>query len=146
MASVSGSSLWARLRWLVLALVAVIALGVTGYMVLEGWSLLDALYMTLLTLTTVGIREVRPLDASGKVLTIGLLAMGVGLVLVTLSLVARWIAEGQLGAIGRRRRMQRRIDEVSDHFIVGAYGRVGRAVAREFEAATSSTTPRSSRC
>jgi len=129
-----ADSLWNRLRWLILLLGAVLAYGVAGYVLIEGWSFVDALYMTVLTLSTVGLKEVRPLDTSGKAFTVSLMVMGVGLVLVTLSLTARWVAEGQLGARGRRRRMQRRIDNLTDHFIICAYGRVGRAAAREFEA------------
>jgi voltage-gated potassium channel len=119
---------------MVLVLV-VVAYGVAGYMVLEDWSLLDALFMTVTTLTTVGFREVRPLDASGRVFTISLIVLGVGLVLVTIAVTAAWVLEGTWGERNRRRRMRRRIEELSDHFIVCAYGRVGRAVARELEAA-----------
>jgi voltage-gated potassium channel len=123
-----------RLGLLFLLLVAAIIYGVAGYMLLEGWSLLDALYMTVITLTTVGFREIRILDTTGRLFTISLLTIGVGFVLISISLVAGWIAEGDLGLAARRRRMKRRIDAMSEHFIVCAYGRVGRAVAREFEA------------
>jgi voltage-gated potassium channel len=126
--------LWRRARWLFLALACAIVYGVVGYMLLEGWSMLDALYMTITTLTTVGFREVRPLDSSGMVFTLSVITIGVGLVLVTIAVVAQWILEGGWSRQARRRRMQRRIEEMSDHFIVCAYGRVGRAVARELEA------------
>ncbi len=125
---------WARLRWLIALTAAVIAYGVTGYMLLERWSFLDALYMTLITLTSVGFEEVRQLDSSGEVFTISLLLMGVSFVVVTLSLIAASVAEGALGERGRRRRMQRRLGAMRDHFIICAYGRVGRTVARELEA------------
>jgi voltage-gated potassium channel len=115
-------------------LVAVaLAYGVAGYMVLEGWSFLDALYMTVTTLTTVGFREVRPLDDSGRVFTLTVMAVGVGLVLVTIAVTAQWVLEGTWSERSRRRRMDRRIAQLRDHFIVCAYGRVGRAVARELE-------------
>lgn len=123
------------LAWLLSLLALVLAYGTVGYAVLEGWSLLDALYMTVITLSTVGFREVRPLDASGRVFTMTLIALGVGLVLVAASVLAarlfeeeRWVRRGRL-------RMQRRIEAMRDHFIVCAYGRVGRAVARELEGA-----------
>jgi voltage-gated potassium channel len=125
---------WSPLLWPALALVGVLFYGVAGYMFLEEWSFVDALYMTVLTLTTVGFKEVRPLDSGGRVFTIGLIVMGVTIALVTLSLVARSIAEGELGHRSRRRRMQRRVDRMNDHYIVCAYGRVGRTVARELEA------------
>ena len=100
-------------------------------MVFEDWSFLDALYMTVITLTTVGFREVRPLDATGQVFTIVLLVMGVGLALITVALIAQMVAESQLGVRSRRRRMEREIDRLRDHTIICAYGRVGRAAARE---------------
>jgi voltage-gated potassium channel len=124
---------WKRLRWLVLALAFAVAYGVAGYIVFERWSLADSLYMTLLVLSTVGFREVRPLDASGRVFTASLIVVGVALVLVTVTMVAMWVAESNLGLARRKRQMQKRIDALRDHFIVCAYGRVGRAVARELE-------------
>jgi voltage-gated potassium channel len=118
----------------VLALGVALAYGVSGYMLLEGWPFLDALYMTVTTFTTVGFREVRPLDDAGRVFTLSVIAIGVALVLITIALAAQWVIEGQWGERTRRRRMQRRIDGLSDHYLICAYGRVGRAIAREFEA------------
>jgi voltage-gated potassium channel len=132
--SSADQSPWRPLRLPALLLAAVLAVGVGGFMIGEGWSFVDAVYMTLMILTTVGLREVEPLDSSGKVLVITLMVMGVTLVLLTLSLAARSIAEGGLGERARRRRMQRRIDDISDHYIVCAYGRVGRTVAQELKA------------
>jgi voltage-gated potassium channel len=125
------SALSRRVRWAFAALAAVFAFGVVGYMVFEDWSFLDALYMTVITLTTVGFREVRPLDATGQVFTIVLLVMGVGLALITVALIAQMVTESQLGVRSRRRRMEREIDRLRDHTIICAYGRVGRAAARE---------------
>lgn len=105
--------------------------GVIGYMLVEGWSFLDSLYMTVITLGTVGFREVRPLDANGMIFTITLVLMGVVIVLVTVTTIAAWVSDEQLGKMRRRRRMEKRFDRLSNHFIVCAYGRVGRAVARE---------------
>ncbi|MGZ5350766.1 MAG: potassium channel family protein [Actinomycetota bacterium] len=133
MSASPSADLRRRLRWVIAALIAVVAFGVVGYMVLEGWSVLDALYMTVLTLTTVGFREIRPLDTSGRVFTIVLILMGVGLALVAVSLIARLVADPDAGARTRRRRMQRQIDALHDHTIICAYGRVGRAVARELQ-------------
>jgi voltage-gated potassium channel len=127
--------LFHRLRWLFVLMAGVVLYGVAGYMLLEGWSFIDALYMTAITLTTVGFREVRPLDTGGRIFTMTLIAFGAGLVLIAVTLVAGWIAEGHWTVEVRRRRMQRRIDAMSDHYVLCAYGRVGRAVAREFEAA-----------
>jgi voltage-gated potassium channel len=103
-------------------------------MVVEGWGFIDSLYMTAITFSTVGFREVRPLDTSGKLFSITVIVVGVVILFITISLTARWIAEVQLGPRTRRKRMERRIEALHDHYIVCAYGRVGRAIAREFEA------------
>ncbi len=123
-----------RIRWAAVLLAIALAYGVTGYMLLQGWSFLDALYMTVTTFTTVGFREVRPLDDAGRVFTLSVIAIGVALVLITIALAAQWVIEGQWGERTRRKRMQRRIDGLSGHYLICAYGRVGRAIAREFEA------------
>lgn len=115
-------------------LVLALAYGVAGYMLLEGWDFLDALYMTVTTFSTVGFREIRPLSDAGRIFTLTVIAVGVGLVLITVALAAQWVIEGEWGERTRRRRMQRRIDALADHYLICAYGRVGRAIAREFEA------------
>lgn len=125
---------WVRMRWPLLMLAGVFTYSVTGLMILEGFSFVNAVYMTVVTLTTVGFREVEPLGTVGKLFMTSVIVMGVGLVLVSIAMVARYIEEGGFGEWGRRRRMQRRIDNLKDHFIICAYGRVGRTVAREFEA------------
>jgi voltage-gated potassium channel len=89
--------------------------------------------MTVMTLTTVGYREVRPLDTTGQFFTITLIVLGVTLILITASLAATTISQRDFGQTSRRRRMQRRIDALRNHYIVCAYGRVGRAVAGQFE-------------
>ena len=124
---------WRRLVWPAALLVGIAVYGVAGYMLLEGWSFFDAAYMVVLILSSVGFREVRPLDFSGQLFTISLMVLGVTLLLVTVALVAQAVAEGGRGARGRRRRMQRGVDRMSGHFIVCGYGRVGRTVARELE-------------
>ena len=113
-------------------LTGAIAFGTIGYRLIEGMSLLDAVYMTVTTLTTVGFREVQPLGTGGRVFTILLILIGVVGMFVTVAIVAQLIASGELGQPLRRRRMEKRIDSLNGHFIVCAYGRVGRAAAEEF--------------
>lgn len=121
------------MRWPALLTIVVLTYGVLGYALLFGWSLVDALYMTLITLTTVGFGEIRELTPAGRIFTMSLLLGGVTLVILTLSLVATAIAEGGLRR-SRRRRMEKRIDLLRDHYIVAAYGRVGRTVVEELGA------------
>jgi len=106
--------------------------GVTGYMVIERWSFIDALYMTILTITTVGYGEVQPLSQSGKVFSIVLMAGGVGGVLYTLSLFIQYLLEGQFGITLRRRRMKTEIAKQKEHVILCGYGRMGREIAHTF--------------
>jgi voltage-gated potassium channel len=114
-----------------LLLVAVTGYGVVGYRVLEGWSLLDALYMTVITLATVGFHEVQPLDAKGQVFTISLILAGVMSLFVGLGVVTELVVSGQLARVLRRKRMDRRIGRLDQHTVICAYGRVGRAVTEE---------------
>jgi voltage-gated potassium channel len=111
--------------------VGVTVYGVVGYRVVAGWSLLDALYMTVITLATVGFREVQPLDAKGQAFTISLILAGVMALFVALGSVTELVVSGQLARALRRRRMDARIGRLDQHTVICAYGRVGRAVAEE---------------
>lgn len=112
-------------------LAAVTAFGTIGYIVIEGWPFLDALYMTVTAVTTVGFREVHPLDTAGIVFTIGLLLVGVGVAFYILTAMVATIIEGELVAQFGRRRMRVNIEHLKDHYIVCGYGRVGEEVAGE---------------
>lgn len=111
------------------ALVAVIALGTLGYWLL-GFSLLDALYQTTITVTTVGYREVEDFGTSEKVFTMIFLFLGVGVVLYTLTALLGLIIEGYLDNAWGRRRMERAIARMSGHTVICGWGRVGKATAQ----------------
>ena len=125
---------WRRLVTGLSALVAVMALGTLGY-VAFGFDGLDALYQTVTTVTTVGFQEIRPLSDWERVFTIVLILVGVGTALYTLSALIEVLVGGELGGTFGRRRMQRRIDGMRDHVIICGWGRVGRAISRELDAA-----------
>jgi voltage-gated potassium channel len=135
MAGPSYSLLIRRMVRIGAAFAAVVIYGTVGYIVLEGWPFLDALYMTITTMTTVGFREVNELDTGGRLFTLTVVVLGVGTALIGISLLAAAIAEAELGGLTRRRRMAKRIEALREHFIVCAYGRVGRAAVRELQAA-----------
>ena len=118
-----------RLARGVFALAVVVAVGITGYMVVEGWSLLDSAYMTILTLTTVGYEEVHPLSSTGRIFTIFLMVAGVGVMLYVLTSVVNLAVAHEVGSLFRRRRMRAQMAKLNDHFIVCGFGRVGREVA-----------------
>ncbi len=109
-------------------------IGTAGYMILEGWSFIDALYMSVITLTTVGFREVRPLDTSGKVFTMIFTVSGVGAVFYAFLSLFQFLLEGELGTFLGVQRMKGQIERVRDHYILCGFGRVGEEIAREFVA------------
>ena len=116
------------------ALVGLLLLGTAGFGLLEGMGALDALYMAVITLSTVGFGEVRPLSPGGKFFTIGLI-LGVGwLAMYLLGGLADFLLSGEGRAYWQKRRLLRMLDKLSDHVIVCGYGRVGRHVARELAA------------
>ena len=114
-------------------LFGVLLVGVLGYMGLEGWSFLDALWMVVISLTTIGYGEVHPLSASGRVFTIVLIMGGVSVGAYAIGAATRAILEGDLAAELRRRRRIRTMDKLKDHYIVIGYGRLGRSVAQELK-------------
>jgi voltage-gated potassium channel len=113
-------------------LLLVTAGGTAGYIVIEGWSAWDSLYMTVITVTTVGYRELHPLSRSGEAFTMLLLVGGVGTALYTFTLLATVVVEGGLHLRLEQRRTRRMIDSLEDHFIVCGYGRIGSVIAEEF--------------
>lgn len=110
---------------------ALIAVGTVGYMTIERWSFLDALFMTVTTVTTVGYREVHPLDTQGRVFTIFLVLFGVGTAFYLLTTFVAFVIEGDLGAALGVTRMKGRIGQLTGHHILCGYGRVGEEIARE---------------
>jgi voltage-gated potassium channel len=116
--------------WLAIVL-AVAAIGAAGYVVLFHWSWNDALYMTVITLTTVGYREVRELDDLGRAWTAGVSIAGVGIIFGTVGIVVESFVRELTSASREERRMADTIAHLRDHFILCGYGRVGATVARE---------------
>ncbi|MGQ9571665.1 MAG: potassium channel family protein [Dehalococcoidia bacterium] len=118
----------------VFLLAGLLALGIVGYILIEGWSFLDALYMTVTTVTTVGFREVKPLSDEGRVFTIFLILFGVGAAFYILTALVALVVEGDLGLALGLRRMKGKIEALRDHHILCGFGRVGEEIAREFRA------------
>jgi voltage-gated potassium channel len=113
------------------AVVMVALAGAVGYMVIEGWSFLDALYMSVITLTTTGFKEVHPMDTAGLIWTMVLAVAAIAIIFGTVGVVAQNIITEVASGARRERRMARTIAGMQDHFIVCGYGRVGSLVARE---------------
>ncbi len=112
------------LSWLV------IFMGTTGYMIIEGWSMMDAMYMTMITISTVGFSEVHQVSLPGRVFTIALVLLGVGFSMYTAGAVVQLMVEGQIRTIMGRKRLDKKISRLKGHFIVCGYGRIGRVLCR----------------
>ena len=122
-----------RLLWGGVILASIVLVGVVGYKIIEGWSLFDALYMTIITITTVGYSEVHPLSDGGRIFTIFLILGGIGGAFYALLGIVEYVVEGQFGFILGRRRMKTRISDLMNHFIVCGFGKVGGEVASTFK-------------
>lgn len=106
--------------------------GTVGYMYLENMSLLDSIYMTVITVATVGFSEVRPMDDVGKIFTMGLIISGTGIFFFTLTNVAVFFVSGEWKEHWEQQRNERMLRKLNDHFIICGYGRLGTNVAEEF--------------
>ncbi len=107
------------------------AVGTIGYILIEGMSLLDALYMTVITISTVGYGEVKPLDEAGRMFTMALIVVGVGTAFYLFATMTELVIEGQLRDYLGARGMLRKIHNLKNHVIICGFGRFGRAVAEE---------------
>ncbi len=105
--------------------------GTVGYILIEHYNPLDALYMTVTTLVTVGYGEIHPLGPGGRVFTLTLITIGVGAVFILIGAFTTALASGELGLFLKRRSMRSRLDALDGHYIICAYGRVGRSAAEE---------------
>ena len=109
----------------------VVSMGTAGYMILEKWNFLDSLYMTVITLTTVGFSEVHPINEQGRILTMTILVSGLGVVGYLVGTLTQILVEGQLLRIMGRKKLERQIEKLKDHIIICGYGRVGRIICEE---------------
>jgi voltage-gated potassium channel len=120
-----------NLRRIGLALVCVIGLGTAGFHFIEGWPWFDGFYMVVTTLTTIGYQETHPLSHAGRVFNIFVIVVGVSLVFLAIGALTQALLEFELRSFFGRRKMEREIGRLSDHYIICGAGRVGRSAARE---------------
>jgi len=112
----------------------VVSLGTVGYWVIEEWPFLDALYMSVITLTTVGYMEVHPLDQAGRIFTMVFVLGGVFTLFYAATEVVRAVVSGEIATVFGRQRMQWSLADMKDHLVVCGFGRMGRLVCEQFSA------------
>jgi voltage-gated potassium channel len=122
-----------RFRLAAILLVIIIAVGVAGYMLIDGWSLLDSFYMVIITISTVGYTEVHPQGEPGRLFTSVLIIVGVGTLLYGFGVFAGTLTDNAIGRYRRQTQLQRELDALRDHFIICGYGRIGTQIVAEFE-------------
>lgn len=120
-----------RFAWATVYFTAVLIAGTLGYVSIEGWPLLDAVYMSAITITSVGYSEVLPLSGNGRLFTMALLPFGIIGLGIWWALITALIVETDLGGMLRRQRMTRKLKDLSGHTIVCGAGRMGRVIVRE---------------
>ena len=111
----------------------VILIGTLGYMLTEKWQFIDAFYMTIITITTVGFGEIHPVSETGRLFTVILIFMGMGIIAYTLGIVAQAMVELQVMSIVGRRKLGLKIKSIKNHYIICGYGRIGRIIAQELK-------------
>ena len=124
-----------RLLPALIMLFVVVILGTIGYRLIESWSFLDSLYMVIITLFTVGFQEVHALSPLGKLFTIVIIVAGVGVAVYAGTQLVEIIIEGEILGYSRRRKMDKKIKDMKNHYIICGYGRTGHQVGAEFDAA-----------
>ncbi|MFC2031136.1 potassium channel family protein [Chloroflexota bacterium] len=124
-------SLERRLLNIVLMFVVIMLVGGVGYVLIERWSWIDALYMAIITVTTVGFGEVHPLTPAGRLFTAILVLLGVGGITYSFTALTNYVIAGELGDVYEEFKMKQQINSLRDHNIVCGFGRVGRQVCVE---------------
>ncbi len=114
------------------SILLILTLGTVGYHLIEGWSFFDGLYMTAITITTVGFGEIHPLSVPGRIFTLVLIFIGLAVASTFISHVAAAFLRGELQKLLGRRRMEKDLKRLSGHYILCGYGRMGKVIAKEF--------------
>jgi voltage-gated potassium channel len=127
-----------RIKWAIIFLLSVFVIGIGGYMVIEGWNFFDSLYMVVITLATVGFGETHPLTFHGRIFTIVLILVWAGIGFYALSTIIQPIIEGEIRKVLGRKKLEKEIRNLKDHYIVCGFGRMGSYISRELRNASVS--------
>ncbi len=108
----------------------IFSIGVMGYMTIENWNLLDSAYMTAIILSTVGLMEVHEITPAGRIFTFFMIIIGAGYFLYIVGVIIQSIVEGEIRSILGRKRLDKKISKLKNHYIVCGYGRIGRVLCQ----------------
>ena len=122
-----------RLRTIALLVAGTVAVGTLGFIFISGYPLLDAIYMSVITIAAVGYHEVHPLSSAGRIFNMFLILFGAGIMVYSMSAITQTVLETEFGELFGRRRTKKMIDSLNNHFIVCGFGRVGRAASYELQ-------------
>jgi voltage-gated potassium channel len=123
-----------RLKIAFTLLTCTVLFGILSFRFIEGMTLFESLYMTVITISTVGFMEVRPLSTAGRIVTMALISTGIIIGAYTLGSLLRMLIEGELRQSFSRRKVERMIAKMKDHYVICGYGRIGRLICRELRA------------
>jgi len=123
-----------RIRSAAVLILLIFVVGIIGYMIIEGYTVLDAFYMTVITLSTIGFGLLRELSPMGKLFTIFLIVIGLGAFAYMISLLTSYFVEGQLNALVRGYFKKSDLKKMKNHVIICGYGRNGRQAVNELHA------------
>jgi voltage-gated potassium channel len=123
-----------KLRYSLSMLIGIIALGTCGYYFVEHMPLFEAFYMTIITISTVGFAEDIPLSHAGRAITVIIIILGISVGAYTIGVLVKALVEGELVQIFGRRKVQKQVSELKNHFIICGFGRIGRIVCNELDA------------
>ena len=114
-------------------LLLILFIGTLGFMYIEKWDFLDSLYMTVITITTVGFKEVREISDGGRIFTIFIILFGMGIIAYILGTVAQMMVDVQVRSIIGRTKLGFKMKSIKNHYIVCGFGRIGKVIGRELQ-------------
>jgi voltage-gated potassium channel len=120
-----------KLGYSLMMLVALIALGTIAYTYIEGMPFFDAFYMTIITISTVGFSEIVPLTKAGRSITVVIIILGISVGTYTVGIIVQWLVSGEIQKIFGRRKLQKQIADLKNHFIICGFGRIGQTICQE---------------
>jgi len=128
--------MFSNTRFVILGLIGIffiVSLGVAGYMYIEGAGFIDALYMTIITIATVGFREVFELSSAGKIFTIIIIILGTGFIAYAATQIIDYLIAGEIKKSFWRKKMDKKIKQMENHYIICGYGRMGRFIVERLK-------------